>query len=63
MGTELDGKIAYKPYKNLVINGYFGYFVSGGFFDVSSTGTAFVTGTTKSADDAWMFRSEMVVTF
>jgi hypothetical protein len=63
MGTELDGKIAYKPYKNLVINGYFGYFVSGGFFDVSPTGTAFTTGTTKSADDAWMFRSEMIVTF
>ncbi len=62
MGTEIDGKIAYKPYKNLLINGYFGYFVSGGFFDVSSTGTAFKS-TTKSADDAWMFRSEMVVTF
>ncbi len=63
MGTEIDGKIAYKPYKNLLINGYFGYFVSGGFFDVDPAGTAFVTGTTKSADDAWMFRSEMIVTF
>jgi hypothetical protein len=63
MGTEIDGKIAYKPYKNLVVNGYFGYFVSGGFFDVSSTGTAFTPGVTKSADDAWMFRSELIVTF
>ncbi len=62
MGTEIDGKIAYKPYKNLLINGYFGYFVSGGFFDVSSTGTAFLS-TTKSADDAWMFRTEAIVTF
>jgi hypothetical protein len=63
MGTEIDGKIGYKPYKNLVINGYFGYFFSGGFFDVSSTGTTFVTGTTKDADDAWMFRTEAIVTF
>jgi len=63
MGTEIDGKIGYKPYKNLSINGYFGYFVSGGFFDVDPAGTAFVTGTTKSADDAWMFRSELIVTF
>jgi len=63
MGTEIDGKIGYKPYKNLSINGYFGYFVSGGFFDVDPTGTAFVTGTTKSADDAWMFRTEAIVTF
>ncbi len=63
MGTEIDGKIGYKPYKNLSINGYFGYFVSGGFFDVSSTGTAFTVGTTTSADDAWMFRTEAIVTF
>ncbi len=62
MGTEIDGKIAYKPYKNLVVNGYFGYFVSGGFFDVDPAGTAFKS-TTVSADDAWMFRSELVVTF
>ena len=63
MGTEIDGKIAYKPYKNLLINGYFGYFVSGGFFDVDPAGTEFTVGTTKSADDAWMFRSELIVTF
>ncbi len=62
MGTEIDGKIGYKPYKNLAVNGYFGYFVSGGFFDVDPTGTAFKS-TTKSADDAWMFRSELIVTF
>jgi hypothetical protein len=63
MGTEIDGKIAYKPYKNLLINTYFGYFFSGGFFDVDPAGTAFVTGTTTSADDAWLFRTEMIVTF
>jgi len=63
MGTELDGKIAYKPYKNLVINGYFGYFIAGGFFDVPAAATTFTPGTTKDADDAWMFRSELIVTF
>ncbi|MEE9534211.1 MAG: hypothetical protein V3W06_07305 [Acidimicrobiia bacterium] len=63
MGTEIDGKIAYKPYKNLLINTYFGYFFSGGFFDVDPAGTAFVTGTTTDADDAWMFRTEAIVTF
>ncbi len=63
MGTEIDGKIAYKPYKNLLINGYFGYFIAGGFFDIDSASTTFVSGTTKDADDAWMFRTEMVVTF
>ncbi len=63
MGTEIDGKIAYKPYKNLLINGYFGYFVSGSFFDVASTGSAFTPGVTTSADDAWLFRTELIVTF
>jgi hypothetical protein len=63
MGTEIDGKIGYKPYKNLVINGYFGYFIAGGFFDVDPTGTAFDPGVTQDADDAWMFRTEAIVTF
>ncbi len=65
MGTEIDGKIAYKPYKNLVINGYFGVFFPGSFFDTGGTTAAaqVAAGNTPVNDTAWMFRSEMVVTF
>jgi hypothetical protein len=65
IGTEIDGKIAYKPYKNLAINGYFGVFFPGGFFDqggalLSATTAA---GASATSDTAWMFRTEAIVTF
>jgi len=65
MGTEIDGKVAYKPYKNISINGYFGVFFPGSFFD---QGGALLTATTAAGgvavnDTAWMFRMESIVTF
>ncbi|MFQ5657406.1 MAG: hypothetical protein ACE5G5_07700 [Candidatus Methylomirabilales bacterium] len=55
MGGEIDLKAAYKPYKNLVINGYFGYWITGGFFQTVQPGAR--------RDNAWVFRTEIVATF
>ncbi len=65
MGTEIDGKVAYKPYKNLLINGYVGYFVAGSFFDQGGllSASTISNSLTPTNDDAWMFRTEAIVTF
>jgi hypothetical protein len=62
MGTEIDLKATYKPYPNITINNYLGYFISGDFFDRSDPLGAF-PGTTFKNDDAWAYRVEAVVTF
>jgi hypothetical protein len=56
IGTEIDAKVAYKPYPNVVMNGYVGYFLPGDFFD--NPGLA-----NNVKDDAIVFRAEAVVTF
>ncbi len=65
MGTEIDAKVAYKPYQNLLINTYIGYFVAGGFFDQGGllSASTISNGLTPTNDDAWMFRTEAIVTF
>jgi hypothetical protein len=62
MGTEIDLKVAYKPYPNIVTNMYFGYFIVGDFFKQEGARAA-TTGTAKDPDDALVFRAEAVVTF
>ena len=61
MGTALDAKLAYKPYKNIAINTTFAYFVSGSFFDTG--GTLAASQSRLAADDAWTFRTEAIVSF
>lgn len=65
MGTEIDGKIGYKPYENLVINGYFGVFFPGSFFDQGGAlrAATVAAGLSPTDDTAWMFRTEAVVSF
>ena len=63
LGTEINGKVAYKPYKNLITNMYFGYWFTGDFFDVPITSSAASSTTRRAKDNAWVFRAEMVVTF
>ncbi len=54
MGTEVDVKVSYKPYPNIVTNFYGGGFFVGGFFsDQAAQGTK----------DAYVFRWEAIVTF
>jgi hypothetical protein len=61
MGTEIDLKVAYKPYKNILINNYFGYFISDSFFDRGAPSVAPATGFQNV--DAWAYRAEAIVTF
>ncbi|MEE9172622.1 MAG: hypothetical protein V3U41_06940, partial [candidate division NC10 bacterium] len=69
MGTEIDGKVGWRPYPNLVLNGYFGYFLPGDFFEqdgaleTATRAATPVTGLSPNEDDAWVFRGEAVVTF
>ncbi len=70
MGTSIDGKIAYKPYKNIALNMYGGYFVTGGFFDQAgpcAAGLVGVSGTTctgsPNTTNSFVFRMESIVTF
>jgi len=61
MGTGIDATVGYKPYANLLINGYISYFVAGGFFN---QGGALLAGQPRQAtDNPWMFRAEALVTF
>jgi hypothetical protein len=62
LGTEVDGKIAYKPYKNLVLNGYFGVFFPGGYFEPGGL-LGLAQAGTQASDTAWLFRTEAIVTF
>ena len=55
MGTEIDARVAYKPYPNIVMNGYFGYFITGDFFDTNLANNV--------TDNAIVFRAEAVATF
>lgn len=61
MGTEIDAHVAYKPYPNIVMNGYFGYFIPGSFFDTN--GTLRAAQTDNVTDNAIVFRAEAIVTF
>ncbi|MEE9521933.1 MAG: hypothetical protein V3W05_03920, partial [candidate division NC10 bacterium] len=69
LGTEIDGKVGWRPYPNLVINGYLGYFLPGDFFEqdgaleAATRAATPVTGLSPNEDDAWVLRGEMVVTF
>lgn len=56
LGTEIDAKLTYKPYANIVTNIYGGYFLAGGWFDSSAVANL-VT------DNAYVFRIEALVTF
>ena len=67
----LDAKIAFKPYKNIALNMYGGYFITGGFFDQSggcaagtviSSSSAVCSGTSNTTD-SFVFRMESIVTF
>jgi hypothetical protein len=61
LGTEIDAKVAYKPYPNIVMNGYFGYFITGNWFD--SAAGARPAGTSNVTDNGVVFRAEAIVTF
>ena len=65
LGTEIDGKISYRPYQNLSITGYAGYFIPGDFFEQGGAlrAATIAAGGTPVEDDAWIFRAEAVVTF
>jgi hypothetical protein len=61
IGTDIDLKVTYKPYPNIVSNLYFGYFIAGGFFD---QGGALLAASSKAVvDDAYVFRAEVISTF
>ncbi len=61
LGTEIDLKVAYKPYPNISMNGYFGYFEPGSFYD---QGGALLASSSRTAQDgAYVFRAEVYGTF
>jgi len=57
MGIEPDILISWQVYKNLVVNGYFGYLFTGDFFDSARAGVA------NNTDDPWFGRLEFILTF
>ena len=65
LGTEIDGKISYRPYQNLSITGYAGYFIPGDFFEQQGAlrAATIAAGGNPVEDDAWIIRAEAVVTF
>jgi hypothetical protein len=65
LGTEIDLKVSYKPYKNVLVNGYFGYFIPGGFYDQDGAlqAATLAGGSRPAQDDAYVFRGEIYTTF
>jgi hypothetical protein len=69
MGTSIDAKLAYKPYKNIAMNMYGGYFITGGFFDQSGPcaagafGGSTICNGSSNTTNSFIFRVESIVTF
>ncbi|MEE9534424.1 MAG: hypothetical protein V3W06_08385, partial [Acidimicrobiia bacterium] len=65
LGTEVDVKVSYKPYPSILMNGYFGYFEPGGFYDQGGAllATPKPTGRTAGTDAAFVFRGVLYAPF
>jgi hypothetical protein len=64
IGTELDIKVGWQVYKNLVVNGYFAYMFAGGYFDTGGAlGATQVGVNDNDVSDPWFGRVEMILSF